>query len=52
MWNLVKNDTRTYSQNRNRIKDFKTKHDYQRGNGGGGINWEVRIGIDSLLYRK
>ena len=44
---------RTYSQNRNRLKDFETKLMVNKGeNLGGGINWEVGSDIYKLLYTK
>ena len=43
----------TYSQNRNRLKDFKAKFMATKGEMlEGGMNWEVGIGICTLLYTK
>ena len=38
MWNIKKNDKWTYLQNR--PIGIENRHDYQRGKGGGEINWE------------
>ena len=43
----------TYSQNRNRLKDFEIKLMVTKEETlGGGINCKVRIGIYTLLYTK
>ena len=53
LWNLIKKYKRTYSQNRNRLKDFETKlmvtkrEILMRG-----INQEVGINICTVLYIK
>ena len=45
---------RTYSQNRNRLKDFENirfgKLRVTKGEMYGGMDWDVRIGIYTLLY--
>ena len=43
----------TCLQNRNRVTDVgKKTYGYQVGRGWGGINWEIRIDIHTLLYIK
>ena len=44
---------RTYSQNRDRLKDFEIKFIVTKGETlWGGMDWEDRIGIYTLLYTK
>ena len=54
MWNVIKMTKRTYSQNRNRLKDFENirfgKLRVTKGEMYGGMDWDVRIGIYTLLY--
>ena len=43
----------TYLQNRNRVTNVENKLMVTRGESGrGGINWEIGIDIDTLLYLK
>ena len=50
MWNLIKMIQKNL-QNRKRLKDFKTKLTVTKGEmfRGGGINWDVGIGIYTLF---
>ena len=53
MWNLKKWYKWTYLQNRNRVTDVENKLTVTKGERGGeGINWEIGIEIDTLLYIK
>ena len=50
MWNLIKMIQQTYSQNRNRLKDLKTKLMVIKGETlGGGMDLEDGIGKHTLL---
>ena len=51
MWNLKKWCKWTYLPNRNRVTDVENRLMVTRGErGGGGINWEIGIDVDTLLY--
>ena len=52
MWNLKKWYKWTYLQNRNRLTDVENKLKVTKGEGGGGINWEIGIDIYTLPYIK
>ena len=47
MWNLKKG-----YKNRSRVTDVENKLLVTREQGGGGINWEIRIDIYTRLYIK
>ena len=51
MWNL-KNDTNELIYKTETESQRKQTSGYQRGKGWGGINWEFRINIYTLLYIK
>ena len=52
MWNLEKWYRWTYLQSRNRVTDVENKLMVTSGGRGGGMNWEIGIGIYTLLCTK
>ena len=52
MWNLEKWYRRSYLQSRNRDTDVENKRMDTKGEGGGGMNWEIGIDIYTLLNIK
>ena len=49
MWNPKQWYKRTYSENRNRVTDVENKRMFTKGKEEGEINWEIGIGIYTLL---
>ena len=52
MWNLKKNDTNELTKQKYSHRRGKQTYGYQGGKGRGGINWEIRIDVYTLLYVK